>query len=143
MGLKQKEKLFPSLENREEKEKLFLRFLKVERRTRHENQLLRATEKNLNHFSSRISRDRDSCQCLKQICCCCIHCYTAGNANSNPVGGKFIRMQLHQMFMKPLFFAILAPFFASLVDSPEKLRSRHITSMLFAKWVCFGGNSST
>ena len=24
----------------------------------------RAREKNLNHFSSRISRDRDSCQCL-------------------------------------------------------------------------------
>ena len=28
------------------------------------NSFSRAREKNLNHFSSRISRDRDSCQCL-------------------------------------------------------------------------------
>ena len=27
----------------------------------------RAREKNLNHFSSRISRDRDSCQCLSGV----------------------------------------------------------------------------
>ena len=37
MGLKKKEKLFSNLENREEKEKLFLRFLKIKRRMRHEN----------------------------------------------------------------------------------------------------------
>ena len=50
MGLKRKEKLFSSLENREEKEKLFLRFLKIERRTRHEKQLLASERKKSESF---------------------------------------------------------------------------------------------
>ena len=50
MGLKKKEKLFSSLENREEKEKLFLRFLKIERRTRHENQLLASEREKFESF---------------------------------------------------------------------------------------------
>ena len=80
-----------NLENREEKEKLVSKILKIERRKRNFSQVLkiesrkrncfsdswksrgerdmkisfsRAREKNLSHFSSRISRDRDSCQCL-------------------------------------------------------------------------------
>ena len=73
------------LENREEKEKLvsnreenFFQVLKIERRKRNfssdswksrgewdmEISFSQAREKNLGHFSSRISRDRDSCQCL-------------------------------------------------------------------------------
>ena len=50
MGLKKKEKLFSSLENREEKEKLFLRFLKIERRTRHENYLLESEREKSESF---------------------------------------------------------------------------------------------
>ena len=64
MDLGKKEKLFSSLENREEKEKLFLRFLKSRGERDMKISFSRAREKNLNHFSSRISRDRDSCQCL-------------------------------------------------------------------------------
>ena len=59
MGLKKKEKLFSSLENREEKEKLFLRFLKIERRTRHENQLLASErEKSESFLFENFSRSR-------------------------------------------------------------------------------------
>ena len=35
----------------------------------------RAREKNLNHFSSRISRDRDSCQCLVFGVLLCVHAF--------------------------------------------------------------------
>ena len=68
IGLKQTEKFFSSLDNREEKEKLFFRFLKSRGERDMKISFSWAREKNLNNFSSRISRDRDSCQCLKSSC---------------------------------------------------------------------------
>ena len=69
MGLKKKEKLFSSLENREEKEKLFLRFLKIERRTRHENQLLASErEKSESFLFENFSRSR-----LLSMSGCCLN----------------------------------------------------------------------
>ena len=69
MGLKKKEKLFSSLENREEKEKLFLRFLKIERRTRHGNQLLASErEKSGSFLFENFSRSR-----LLSMSGCCLN----------------------------------------------------------------------
>ena len=84
----------PNLKNQEQKEKLVTKILEIERRKRNFSQVLkikrrrrnfysnswklrgerdvkihflRSREKNRGHFSSMISRDRDSCQCATGV----------------------------------------------------------------------------
>ena len=75
---REREILLKNLDNREEKGNFQIKISRNERgkrnfstnswKSRGERDMKisfsRAREKNLNHFSSRISRDRDSCQCL-------------------------------------------------------------------------------
>ena len=74
----EKEKLISKILKIERRKRIFFLVLKIERRKRNFSSdswksrverdikisFSRAREKNLSHFSSRISRDRDSCQCL-------------------------------------------------------------------------------